>query len=106
MRITISTKVSTPAELAKALRSAAAKLTVDEVVPGADLNVGGIRVQVAEQQEAPIRAWARSQGIEVGSRGRFSAELQQKFADFQKAERRAAREARAARKSAAEAVSA
>lgn len=103
-RYTLNTKAQTPAELAKQLRSAAAKLDADALTPGADVTVGNIRIQVAGQQESPIRAFAREQGIPVGARGRFSQELLQAYADHLKAERKAKREASKARK--AEAVAA
>ena len=97
-RITLNTKVSSPAELAKHLRSVAAKLDAEALTPGADLTIGNTRIQVAEAQESPIRAFARAQGIPVGARGRYSKELQEKFAEHQRAERKAKRDAAAARK--------
>lgn len=101
-RITLNTKVSTPAELAKHLRSVAAKLDASELTPGADLTIGNTRIQVAESQESPIRAFAREKGIPVGARGRFSKELQEAFATHEKAERAAKRNASKARKAARE----
>lgn len=80
MRTTLSIKHTSPADLAKALRSAAAKIDADALTPGADLKVGNVRVQVAESQESDIRAFARERGIPVGSRGRYSKELQDAYA--------------------------
>lgn len=105
-RITINTKVGTPAELAKHLRSVAAKLDASELVPGADLKIGSSRIQVAEAQESPIRRFARENGIPVGTRGRFSQELQDRYAAHLKAQRAEKREAAKARKAEREAVSA
>ena len=98
MRFTINTKAQTPAELAKSLRSAAAKLDADAITPGADVTVGNLRIQVADKQVSDIRQFGIDNGFTVGARGRYSAELVGAFAAHQKAERKAAREARAARK--------
>ena len=105
-RITLNTKVTSPTELAKHLRAVAAKLDAVALTPGADLTIGNTRIQVAEAQESPIRAFAREHGIPVGSRGRFSKELQEAFAEHKRAERAAKREAAKARKAEREAVSA
>lgn len=92
--------------VARDLRSLAAKIEADALVPGADFKIGNARVQVAQVQESDIRAFARAQGLPVGSRGRISAEVQKAFKEHKAAERKAAREARAARKAAKESVSA
>lgn len=97
-RFTINTKAETPSDLARAFRSAAAKLDAADLTPGSDVKVGNLRIQVAEVQESPIRAFARAEGIPVGARGRFSQELQDRYAAHLKAERKAAREAAKARK--------
>lgn len=107
MRTIVNIQHSSAADLARNLRSAAAKIDAGDIVPGADFKVGNVRVQVAVPQESPIRAFARANGFPVGSRGRYSKELIEAFEAHEKAERKAAREARAARKAAkAEAVSA
>lgn len=80
MRTTINISHTSGADLAKSLRSAAAKIEADLLTPGADLKIGNVRVQVAETQESDIRAFARAKGIEVGSRGRYSKELQTAYA--------------------------
>lgn len=103
-RITLNTKVTSPADLAKHLRSVAAKLDVSDLTPGADITVGNTRIQVAETQESDIRAFARENGIPVGSRGRYSKELQERFAAHQKAERKRKREEAAARRAERQAV--
>lgn len=98
-RSTLNIKHNSPADLARQLRSVAAKLDTGDIIPGADLTIGNTRIQVAEVQESPIRAFAREQGIPVGARGRFSQELQDAFAAHQRelrkqirAERKAQRE--------------
>lgn len=76
MRITINTnKINTAADLQRALRSLAAKIDVDSIVPGADLEIGNVRVQVAEKQVSDIRAFALKFGFPVGARGRYSRAL-------------------------------
>lgn len=104
MRTTLNIKHSSPADLAKQLRSAAAKIDADALTPGADIVIGNARVQVAEQQESPIRAWARAnadklaaKGITVGSRGRYSAELIAEYEAHQARSQRA-KDAAAARR--------
>jgi hypothetical protein len=92
--------------LARDLRSLAAKIDADSLTPGADLKIGNARVQVAQVQESDVRAFARAQGLPVGSRGRISAEVQAAFAAHKKAERKAKREAQAARKAERESVEA
>ena len=104
-RITINTKVSSPSDLAKSLRSLAAKIDADALTPGADVTIGNTRVQVAETQESPIRAFARAKGIEVGSRGRYSKELLDAFAKHE-ARSQASKDAAAKRRAAREAVNA
>ncbi len=104
MRTTLNIKHSNPADLAKHLRSLAAKIDADTIVPGADLQVGTARVQVAQVQESDIRAFARANGLPVGSRGRISQEVQDAFKAHQRAERKAKREERAARKAEREAA--
>lgn len=105
-RVTFSI-TNTPADkIPAAVRSFAAKVDIDSLAPGADITLGNVRVQVAVPQESPIRAFARANGYEVGTRGRYSKALQAAFAEHQKAERRAKREAAAARKAEREAVSA
>lgn len=115
MRTTLSVKHATPADLAKNLRSLAAKLDADALKPGADLVVGNTRVQVATQ-ESDIRAWARAneaalieQGIPpVAGRGRYSKALQDAYDKAMKEQKRAAnkakREAAAARRAEREAA--
>lgn len=115
MRTTLSVKHTTPSDLAKNLRSLAAKIDAEALKPGADIVIGNTRVQVATQ-ESPIRAWARAneaalilQGIEpVRGRGRYSKALQDAYEAHLKAEKRAAnkakREAAAERKAAREAA--
>ena len=103
MRSTINVQFSSAADLARELRSLAAKVSADDITPGADFERGNARVQVHTPQESDIRAFARAQGISVGTRGRYSKELQEAYAAHLKAERKAAREARAARKAAREA---
>lgn len=108
MRSTLNIQHETPAELAKHLRSVAAKLDSGEIAYGADLTIGNTRIQVAERQESDIRRWARENGFEVGARGRYSKPLQEAYAAHLKAERKAVRDAAKARREArqAEAVSA
>ncbi|UVG35078.1 Lsr2-like DNA bridging protein [Microbacterium phage Cece] len=113
MRTTLNVKHTSPADLAKQLRSLAAKIDADALTPGADLKIGSTRVQVAEKRESDIRAFARAQGIPVGSRGRYSAELIEAWEKHQRlteARREAGKKgaaARAAKRAAqAEAVSA
>jgi hypothetical protein len=98
MRSTLNIQHSSAADLARALRSAAAKIELGDIVPGADITVGNVRVQVATPQESPIRAFARANGFEVGSRGRYSKALQEAYAAHEKAERKAKRDAAAARR--------
>ncbi len=113
-RSILNIKHNSNADLAKHLRSVAAKLDADLIKPGADLTIGNVRIQVAEQQESDIRAWARAneaaltaQGIApVAGRGRYSKALQDAYAAHLKAERKAKREAAKARKAEREAVSA
>jgi hypothetical protein len=106
MRTTLNIKHSSPADLAKALRSAAAKIDADSIKPGADIKVGNVRVQVAEVQENDIRAFLRSQGLPVGSRGVISNEYKALFAAHNAEVRKAKREAAKARRVEREAVSA
>lgn len=106
MRSTLNIKHNTPADLAKALRSAAAKIELDQIVPGADIRVGAVRVQVAVPQENDIRAFARANGFKVGTRGVISNEVKAAFAAHQKAERARVRQERADRKAAREAAQA
>jgi len=107
MRTTINIKAETPAELKSALRSLAAKLNAEDFQAGADIKVGGARVQVSTPEVADIRQWARENGYAVGTRGRFSKELQEAYAAHLKAEKaRIAAEKRAAREAKREAVSA
>jgi hypothetical protein len=99
MRTTINIKHTSGADLAKALRSAAAKIDAASIVPGADVKpTSNVRVQVAEVQENDIRAFLRSQGLPVGSRGVISNEYKALFAQHQKDVRKAKREASAARR--------
>lgn len=73
MRIAINTKdIATAADLQRVLRSAAAKLDADALTPGADFEVGNVRVQVADKQVSDIRAFAHKFEFPVGSRGRYS----------------------------------
>lgn len=102
MRTTLNIKHSAPEDLARQLRSLAAKIDAATLTPGADLKVGNVRVQVAEVQEADIRAFARERGIPVGTRGRFSKELQEAFAAHQARSQRS-KEAAAKRRAAKEA---
>jgi len=104
MRTTLNVKHSNAADLAKHLRSLAAKIDADALTPGADLKVGNVRVQVAAQQESDVRGFLRSQGIPVGSRGRISQEHQDLYKAHLKAERKAKREASAARRAEREAA--
>jgi hypothetical protein len=108
MRTTVNIKHTSNADLAKHLRSLAAKLDADAITPGADLTIGNVRVQVAEQQESDIRAWARAnadklaaKGITVGSRGRYSQALLDEYGHYL-ARRRRAKAAAETRKSNAE----
>ena len=103
-RITTSITATTPEEFKREVRSLAAKLDIADLTPGADITIGNTRIQVAVPQESDIRAFARANGIAVGTRGRYSKELIAAFSAHQKAERKAAREARAARKAEAVAV--
>src|SRR6478735_2431458 len=59
MRTTINIKAETPAELKSALRSLAAKLNAEDFQAGADIKVGGARVQVSTPEAADIRQWGR-----------------------------------------------
>lgn len=102
-RIVFSITDTTPADLPRALRSLASKVSVDDITPGADFVHGNIRVQVDTPQVSDKRAWLIEQGFTVGSRGRYTAEQDAAWNAHQKAERKAAREARAARKAAREA---
>jgi len=102
MRTTLNIKHSSPADLARALRSAAAKIDAGDITPGADITVGSVRVQVAVPQESEKRAWARANGYPVGSRGRYSKALEEAYAAHvasekaaRAAERKAARAAKA-----------
>lgn len=74
-RTTINVKHNSKADLERQLESMLRKVRAGDLTPGADLTFGNTRVQVATPQEDPIRAFARAQGIPVGSRGRFSKEL-------------------------------
>ena len=111
MRTTLNIKHSSPADLAKQLRSAAAKIDAAALTPGADLIIGNTRVQVAVPEESDIRAWARAnadalaaQGIPpVAGRGRYSKALQDAYAAHLKTERKAKRDAAKARREAAKA---
>lgn len=105
-RSTLNIKHNSPADLARQLRSVAAKLDTGDIVPGADLVIGNTRIQVAVPQESDIRRFARENNIPVGTRGRYSKELQERFAAHQKAERAAKREAAKTRKAEREAVNA
>ena len=98
-RITINIKGGLTKAQARAL-----KVNVEDLTPGADIKVGNARVQVAQVQENDVRAFLRSEGIPVGSRGRISAEHQALFEAHKKAERKAKREAAAARKAEREAA--
>lgn len=102
-RITFSITDTPAADLPRVIRSFASKVDIESLAPGADVTLGNVRVQVAVPQESPIRAFARANGFEVGSRGRYSKPLLAAYEAHQKAERRAAREARAARRAAREA---
>ncbi len=62
-------------DLANALRRAASADNV-ALVPGTSFKVKGVRVRVQEPQINDVRKWALAQGINVGKRGRISAELQ------------------------------
>lgn len=105
-RITLNTKVTDPSDLAKHLRSLATKIDADALTPGAEVVIGNTRIQVAETQESPVRAFARERGIPVGSRGRFSRELLDAFAKHE-ARSQASKDAAAKRRAArAEAVNA
>lgn len=95
INISFNSKASLVREIAT-LQTELAKIRASDIVPGADLKVGNVRVQVAEVQESPIRAFARAEGIPVGSRGRFSQELQERYAAHLKAEAKAKRAARKA----------
>lgn len=76
MRITINTnKINSAADLQRALRSVAAKIDPESIIPGADIEIGNVRVQVAEKQESDIRAFARKFEFPVGARGRYSKAL-------------------------------
>lgn len=99
-RSVINIKHTDPKDLAKQLRSLAAKIDTDAVKPGADFRIGNARVQVAESQENEIRAFARANGIPVGTRGRFSADLIAKYDAHLKAEKAAKRLAAKTRKAA------
>lgn len=92
------------ANLARDLRSLAAKIDAEDLTPGADFKIGNARVQVAVPQESDIRAFARERGIPVGSRGRYSKTLLDAFAAHQKEQRAAKRAAAKARKAEREAV--
>lgn len=105
-RSVINIKHSNPADLAKQLRSVAAKLDAGDVIPGADFRIGNARIQVAETQESEIRAYARANGIAVGTRGRFSKDLLDAYAAHLKNERTAKRLAAKARKADREAAKA
>ena len=110
MRTTVNIKHTSNADLAKHLRSLAAKLDADAITPGADLTIGNVRVQVATPQESDIRAWARAnadklaaKGITVGGRGRYSKALQDEYAAHLARSQRA-KQAAADRKAAKEAA--
>lgn len=110
MRTILNVKHSSPADLAKNLRSLAAKIDTEALTSGADFSIGSTRVQVAEQQEAPIRAWARenaeslaAEGITVGGRGRFSKALTDRYEAHLKAQRKAKRDAAKAKREARQA---
>ena len=102
-RSVINIKHINPADLSKQLRSLAAKIDADAVKPGADFRIGSARVQVAESQESEIRAFARANDIPVGSRGRFSRDLIERYEAHLKSERTAKRLAAKARKAEREA---
>jgi hypothetical protein len=105
-RITFSI-TNTPADkIPSVVRSFAAKVDIDSLQPGADITVGNVRVQVATPKVADIRQFARDNDIPVGTRGRFSKDLQERYAAFLKDEKAKARAERAARKAEREAVSA
>lgn len=101
----ITATVSTSADsLAKTLRSIAARVDASALVPGADIEVNGVRIQVADKQVSDIRAWALANGYEVGTRGRYSKTLTDAYAAHLKAERKRIREERAARRAEREAA--
>jgi hypothetical protein len=102
-RITLSTKNTGAEGFARELRSLAAKIDAGDLTPGATLTVGNTRIKVAVPQEHPVRKFARENGFEVGSRGRFSADLLAAYEAHKRAERKAKREAREARKAEREA---
>jgi hypothetical protein len=105
-RITFSITNTPASDIPRVVRSFAAKVDIDALKPGADVTLGNVRVQVAVPQESPIRAFARANGFEVGSRGRYSKTLIEAFEANQKAQRAAKREAAKARKAEREAVTA
>ena len=79
IRIVTNFKADNATDVARTLRSLAAKLDAGALVPGADFKVGEARVQVAEKTESPERAFARKFGFPVGARGRFSPEVLHAF---------------------------
>lgn len=107
MRSTLNIKHGSAADLAKSLRSLAAKIDADALVPGADIVIGNVRVQVAVPQVSDIRAFARENGYPVGTRGRYSKSLIEAFEAHKRevaAEQKAARAAARAAKREAVAV--
>ena len=99
-RFTLNIQANSAADLQKALRSAAAKISADDLTPGADVKVGNVRIQVATPQVQDIRQFALDNGIPVGKRGRYSKDLQERYAAHLKAQRAEKRAAAAARKAA------
>ena len=103
-RIVFSIVNTAPEELARTLRSLAAKVQVEDITPGADFVQGNVRVQVDTPQVSEKRAWLIAQKFEVGGRGRYTAEQDAAWEAHQKAERKRIREERAARRAEREAA--
>ena len=97
-RIVFSIVNTAPEELARTLRSLAAKVQVSDITPGADFVQGNVRVQVDTPQVSDKRAWLIGQGFTVGGRGRYTAEQEAAWDAYQKAERKRVRDERAARR--------
>ena len=97
-RITFSI-TNTPAEdIQRTLRSFAAKVDIEALKPGADVTLGNVRVQVSTPQVNDLRAWARENGYEVGTRGVIADHIKEAFEQAKRDARKAKREAAKARR--------
>lgn len=95
-RITINSKVSTPADL-DALIASLRKIDASDLTPGADVKIDNARVIVADVQVSDLRAFALKFGFPVGTRGVISQAIKDAFAEYQAAPNKGAGASRARR---------